>query len=152
VSPPIAVPAAGSAPTLQYWTYQDLEDDAPQCWDAGILEVSTDGGSSWTQVLDDDLLSDPYDGTIRSGSSNPLASLPGWCGSPQPWLESVVDMADYAGQTVQLRFRLGTDVAVGRPGWDIDDVSIQTCVADEPPMFADGFETGDTSGWSQTAP
>ncbi len=148
VSPPIALPAGGSDLTLQYWTYQQLEDNGGQCWDAGIVEISTDGGSSWTQLEDAVLLTEPYDGIISSGSSNPLATLPGWCGAPQPWVESVVDMAAFVGQTVRLRFRLGTDVAVGRPGWDIDDVSIQTCVPDEPPLFADGFESGDTSAWS----
>ena len=28
-----------------------------------------------------------------------------------------------AGMTVKLRFRLGTDAAVGAPGWEIDDVA-----------------------------
>ena len=150
VSPPIALPAGGSNLTVQFWTYQNLEDNGAECWDAGILEVSTDGGSSWSQLQDAVMLTDPYDGIISSGSSSPLATLPGWCGSPQPWLKSVVDMDAYAGQLVQLRFRLGTDIAVSRPGWDIDDVFVQTCEPDEPPMFSDGFESGDSSAWSAT--
>ena len=64
----------------------------------------------------------------------------------------VAELDAWAGQTVQFRFRLGTDVAVSRPGWDIDDVRIQSCVPDEPPLFADGFESGDTSAWGQTVP
>lgn len=152
VSPPIALPASGSNLTVQFWTYQDLESNGPECWDAGILEVTTNGGASWTQLQDAVMLTDPYDGIISSGSSSPLATLPGWCGSPQPWLKSVVDMGAYAGQLVQLRFRLGTDIAVSRPGWDLDDVVVQTCVPDEPPMFSDGFESGDSSAWSATTP
>jgi hypothetical protein len=151
-SPMITLPAGvHSSITLQYWTYQDLEDDEPYCWDAGILEISADGGP-FTQLLDPVLLTDPYDGIIRNTSSNPLSDQPGWCGSPQPWVKSVVDLDDYAGQTVEIRFRLGTDVAVGHPGWDIDDVAIRSCIPDAPPLFADGFEDGTTDAWSAVQP
>ncbi len=151
VSPEMLLPAGETGLTLQYWTYQSLEANGSQCWDAGILEISTDGGSNWTQLLDPVLLTEPYDGIITTGP-NPIGGLPGWCGEPQPWVRSVVDLDDYSGQTVQLRFRLGTDSYEGRPGWDIDDVRVQSCVSGEPPFFADGFESGDTSAWSQTVP
>jgi hypothetical protein len=152
MSPAITLPSSGSNLTLQFWNYQHLEDNGAQCWDAGILEISDDDGASWTQLLDAVLLTDPYDGTISSGSSNPLATLPGWCGSPQPWLKSVVDLDAYAGETVRFRFRIGTDVAVSEPGWDIDDVSIQTCEVDGVPIFLDGFESGSTAAWSRVVP
>ena len=95
---------------------------------------------------------DPYDGPIDDRYSNPLANLDAWCGSPQDWLESVVDIDAYAGETVQFRFRLGTDSSLSHPGWDIDDVVVQSCLLDEPPLFADNFESGDTSAWSDTNP
>ena len=60
--------------------------------------------------------------------SNPLGGRDAWCGDPQPYLNSIVDVSAYAGQTVQFRFRLGTDSSVGRPdGWNIDDVVVQSC-------------------------
>jgi hypothetical protein len=153
VSPAVNLPAgAHTGLTLQYWNYQDLEPNGSDCWDAGILEISTDDGVSWTQLDDTVLETHPYDGIVTSGSSNPLAGDPGWCGAPEPWKRSVVVLDDYAGETVRFRFRLGTDVAVGEPGWDIDDVLVQSCVPDEPPLFADGFESGDTSVWSRTIP
>ena len=40
-----------------------------------------------------------------------------------------MDINAYAGQTVQFRFRLGTDTGVGREGWTIDDVIVQSCQA-----------------------
>ena len=89
---------------------------------------------------------------MTTGSSNPIAGQFGWCGAPQPWLKSVVDLDDYAGETVRFRFRLGTDIAVGEPGWDIDDVTVASCVPAEPPFFADGFEDGNTEAWSHTEP
>ena len=44
---------------------------------------------------------------------NPLGGLQAWCGDPQPYLNSIVDVSAYAGQTVQFRLRLGTDSSVG---------------------------------------
>ena len=61
--------------------------------------------------------------------SNPLAGLQAWCGDPQDWLNSIVNLSAYAGQTVQFRFRLGSDNGVSREGWTIDDVVVQSCQA-----------------------
>jgi hypothetical protein len=124
VSPPIAVPSGQSPVTLKFWNRQVLESRTGGCYDAGILEVSTNGGTSWTQITTG-LLTDPYNGAIASG--NPLAGLNGWCGDPQDWLNSIVDINAYSGQTVQFRFRVGTDTSVGREGWTIDDVVVQSC-------------------------
>ncbi len=126
VSPPIVVPSSQSPVTLKFWNRQVLESRTGGCYDAGILEVSTNGGSTWTQMTSG-LLTDPYDGPIASG--NPLVNLNGWCGDPQDWLNSIVDINAYAGQTVQFRFRVGTDTSVGREGWTIDDVVVQSCQA-----------------------
>jgi hypothetical protein len=32
--------------------------------------------------------------------------------------------ATYAGQAVQLRFRIGADDSTGAPGWDIDNIAV----------------------------
>lgn len=124
VSPPIVVPSSQSPVTLKFWNRQVLESRTGGCYDAGILEVSTNGGGTWTQITSG-LLTDPYNGSIASG--NPLVGLNGWCGDPQDWLNSIVDINPYAGQTVQFRFRVGTDTSVGREGWTIDDVVVQSC-------------------------
>jgi hypothetical protein len=152
VSPAVNLPASGFPITLQFWTYQELEDGGAGCYDGGILEITTDGGTNWTQLQDSVLITDPYDGTVDSGFSNPLAGQPAWCGDPQPWLKSVVELDADAGETVQFRFRLGTDSSVSHPGWDIDDVLVQSCEIVIALPFEDGFESGDTSAWSNTVP
>jgi uncharacterized repeat protein (TIGR01451 family) len=129
VSPPISLPTGQSPLTLQFWNYQHIEHRfAGGCYDGGILEISTDSGGNWTWIPNSSLLTDPYDGPINAGS-NPLNGQTAWCGDPQDWLESVVDLDAYAGQTVNFRFRLGTDNSVGREGWTIDDVVVQSCSA-----------------------
>jgi hypothetical protein len=129
VSPAVALPAGESPLTLKFWNRQVMENRSGGCYDGGILEVSTDGGSTWSQILDVNLLTDPYDGPISASYSNPLANLRAWCGNPQDWLNSIVDVSAYAGQTVRFRFRLGTDNGVGAEGWTIDQVVVQSCEA-----------------------
>lgn len=126
VSPSITVPSGQTPVNLQFWNYQMLESRTGGCYDGGILEVSTNAGSTWTQITSG-LLTDPYDGPF--GGGNPLGSVNAWCGSPQDWLNSIVNLAPYAGQTVQFRFRAGTDTGVGTEGWYVDDVVVQACQA-----------------------
>lgn len=128
VSPAVALPTGENPLTMSFWNYQHMETRTGGCYDGGILEISTDGGSTWTQVPNANLQTDPYDGPISTSFGNPLAGLDAWCGNnPQPYLNSLVDITSYAGQTVQFRFRLGTDTSVSRPGWDIDDVAVNSC-------------------------
>ena len=113
--------------SLQFWNRQVIEDADSGCYDGALVEISTNGGSTWTQLGNSLLVTDPYDGPIDGGFSNPAAGADAWCGDPQDWLNSVVDIGAYAGQTVQFRFRLATDSSVGREGWYVDDVRIEGC-------------------------
>jgi hypothetical protein len=143
VTPVLSLPSGELPLSLTYWNHQTMESaTGGACWDAGILEISTDGGSSWTQ-LNNELLTDPYDGTVNTFATapNPLAGLEAWCGDPEDWTRSVVDLAAYQGQDVQFRFRLGSDGTIGREGWYIDDVQIQSCGAVMTEVIlSDGFE------------
>ena len=113
-----------------------MESRTGGCWDGGILEVSTNGGTSWTQLTDSVLLTDPYDGPFLSG--NPLGTVRAWCGDPQDWLNAIVNLDTYAGKSVSFRFRLGSDTSVGREGWTIDDVAVQSCQACTTPASVTG--------------
>jgi subtilisin family serine protease len=126
VSPPVTLPVGSGPLTLRYWDYQYLQNRSGGCYDGGILEVSADSGASWTQ-LETELLTNPYDGPLATGSSNPLAGLSAWCGAPQTWFASLVNLDAWAGQTIQLRYRLGTNSTMGMDGWYLDDVSVQAC-------------------------
>lgn len=66
------------------------------------------------------------------------------------WLPQVVDLSAYAGMpAIDIEFRLHATTVVNRMGWYLDDVRILYCTAD---IFADGFETGDTTRWSNSLP
>ena len=143
ISPAFVLPVGQDPLSLIFWNDQTMEDRTGGCYDGAVIEISTDGGTTYTPMNGALMLTDPYDGPIN-GTSNPLNGNNGWCGDPQAYLRSVVDLTTLAGQTVQFRFRAGSDTSVGRVphGWYIDDVTIQSCVAVPVVdlIFADGFE------------
>jgi hypothetical protein len=149
VSPSVAIPTGETPVSLVYWNHQTMESNGPTgCFDAGNLEISTNGGSTWTQITTG-LLTDPYDGLVDAGNVA-LGGRQGWCGDPQDWTKSVVNLAPYAGQTVKFRFRLGSDTGTTREGWYLDDIQVTSCVTNL--IFNDGFEIGTTSRWSLAFP
>jgi hypothetical protein len=100
-------------------------------WDGGVLEVSSPNISSGDFVdITDPLVggsfvSGPYTGEISGDASNPLAGRMAWSGSSGGYLDTVINLgANVNGQTIKLRFRMGTDEAVVAPGWWVDTISI----------------------------
>jgi hypothetical protein len=96
-------------------------------WDGGLIEVSTNGGKVWKDI---NLFGDPgYGGVITSNSGNPLSNRMAYVGTNASWpmMDKVtLDLGQkLAGTTILLRFRIGSDDAVGTQGWDIDDVRFE---------------------------
>lgn len=138
VSPTIALPTTLDALNLQFQHWRNMENSgSTECWDAGILEISLNGGA-FTQVPAAQIQLGGYNGLIRT-SSNPLSGLQGWCNQVE-YEKVVVDLSSYEGQNAQFRFRIGSDSSVGREGWYIDDVAVKGC-SDTDVIFADGFES-----------
>jgi hypothetical protein len=90
-------------------------------YDGGVLEASTDNGSTWTDT-GPNLLTNPYNGTITTCCSNPLGGRQAWVGQSDGFIYSDVRLAPYAGHSIMFRFREGTDESNGSFGWAIDDI------------------------------
>lgn len=127
-SPTISIPETYGEPVaLKFWQWSDIEAaGSTGCFDGATLEISNNGGQTWTQVPESMLLTNPYYGTISDDYGNPLGGYSGWCGL-QDWTKTVVDLSAYAGQDIKLRFSQGSDASVGLEGWYIDDFSITAC-------------------------
>jgi choice-of-anchor B domain-containing protein len=142
VSPFLQVPAPGQAPvTMQFWNWQAIENEGSTasltigCRDAALVEVQVQGSSFWVP-LGPQLVTDPYDGQVSTGTGNPLAGQSAWCSDPQDWLNSVVDLTTWAGQTVRFRFRVGTNSSVAREGFYLDELKVQGCVGNPTPTLS----------------
>ena len=66
------------------------------------------------------------------------------------WTLRTADISAYAGQTVSLRIMAEIDIVEESTIW-IDDVFFESG-GTPPPIFQDGFESGDTSAWTAAIP
>ncbi len=142
ISPIIQIPETEQKLTLHFWhKYSFMVSDDQNGEDGAILEVSING-NDFIQVPNPFFEANPYDGTMIIGNSeNPLKGLDVWFESQSAWTESIVDISSFIGQgnSVQFRFRLGTNQIDESTGWYIDDFSIQGCLEDV--LFTNGFDT-----------
>ncbi|MEF8816382.1 MAG: VWA domain-containing protein, partial [Salinibacter sp.] len=105
ISPSISLPEVSSSGEirLHFREWYEIESG----FDEGGVEVSTDGGSTWTQLSN------------RSGSSD--------------WRDTQVDLTSYAGEEVKIAFRFTSDSSITFPGWYVDDVQVSV---DEPDLLS----------------
>ena len=114
------VPPAGKTTYLRFSHSFDMETN----YDGGVVEYSTNNGSSWTDA-----------GTLFVDNGYNVDEQRRAVGRPSGLLRvrsmgyssSRLNLSSLAGQSVRYRFRLATDSSVGTQGWDIDDVRVYTC-------------------------
>jgi hypothetical protein len=117
----VAVPAgAGASVTFDALWNQELG------WDFGFVQVSTDGGATYTSVACTDTTTETNPDALPTAKEN----VPGFTGYSGGWKAETCSLAAYAGQTVLLAFRtfndpaaLGESAAVP-PGFWVDDVRV----------------------------
>jgi uncharacterized repeat protein (TIGR01451 family) len=85
-------------------------------WDGGVVEISTNNGTTWTD-LGNDMTTNGYNSTINN-------SRPAFSGNSGGFITTSVNLSAYAGQNVLIRFQMNCDVTVAGLGWYIDDVTI----------------------------
>ncbi|MFP2927497.1 myxosortase-dependent M36 family metallopeptidase [Pyxidicoccus sp. 3LG] len=123
ISPPLQV-SADQRFTMSFAHAHDFEWDASANYDGAVIELTEDGGETWVDVGES-----LYNGVIVTdeGVINPLQGRRGFTGTTAgfPTLNTVVlDLGDtYAGKTVQIRFRIGSDNFSARTGWVVDDIA-----------------------------
>jgi bacillopeptidase F len=87
----VSVPSA----TLNFMHKYRIRD-----YDYAYLEISTNGGGSWTQ--------------LRNYST----------GNQNTWTKITISLNSYAGNNIILRYRLQSDSSIVNKGWYIDDVNV----------------------------
>ena len=143
----------GSGPfSFTFQHAYSLEASSTTNRDGGVIELSTDGGTNWTDIGGS--VTPGYTGSITTVSGSPLAGRPAFVGQSAgyPSLSSATANlgTTYAGQTVLIRFRLGSDQATSSPGWSIDNLAFSgltntpflDVVPDPGPCVAVGVEEG----------
>jgi len=108
-------------PELEITTYWDIED----YWDFGFVQVSTDGGLTWTS-LENEYTTYLHDPAAYSPIVANLPGLTSWSGfiTLDGWVTMTFDLSDYADMDVMLGFRYMTDWATPYEGWYISSVKV----------------------------
>jgi hypothetical protein len=126
-SPPIAIASPTSTLTFRNrWSFDHVFDLF--CLDASVLEIKI-GAGSFTDIVTagGSFVSGEYTGSVFGGS-NPLLGRQAWCFSSTgypAYLTTKVNLpAAVAGQTIQLRWRIGMDSGTfsGGVGQGIDSI------------------------------
>ena len=93
-------------------------------FDGMVLEISTDGGASWTDIGTS--ASPGYTGTLALGGGNVIEGRSAYVGRstgyPAPFIPVTVNLGTvYAGKNVQIRFRVATDISGYAPGVELQN-------------------------------
>lgn len=120
--------------SLTYQTWYDIETD----WDYVYLLVSPDNGDTWNIIT-----TPSGTGTDPTGNSYGWGYTGGSGGDKEDpqWIEESVDLSQYAGQQVLIRFEYVTDAAINGEGFEVDDIRIAET------GYFENFEAGD-GGWT----
>lgn len=111
----------GANAELSFWDWLEAEEESStSAWDCGLVEITTDGGATWSVI-------EPMGGYSHAknyNTANPLPEgTPCWSGSHN-WRLETFDLSAYGGETVQIRFRFASDGYVTFEGWYVDDIEL----------------------------
>lgn len=134
VTPPLTVAATGAFAVGFKARWDEETDGAGNYYDGVVLEISDDGGATWKDVTEaGGTLAPAYNHTLFIDSTeppdyvNPLQGRPAFAGTnPGGGAFDNVTLSfgtAYAGKTVLLRFRAGSDIGVGAGGFELDDIA-----------------------------
>jgi hypothetical protein len=109
----------GDAATLEFDTLYDIEEG----YDFGVVQVSDDGGETWTSLETEDTTSEHA--SEDNGFDPALEQyLPGLTGDSGEWRHETADLSPYAGENVLIAFRYLSDSGFAESGWWLRDVTV----------------------------
>ena len=109
----IDLTTAGIA-TISYYAKWNIEAE----FDYAQFEISTNNGATW----------EPQCGLYtRTGvASQGVAGQPIYDGTQNQWIQEFINLSDYLGETIKVRFQLVSDAGVSDDGFYFDDFNLNT--------------------------
>lgn len=131
ISPAFSIETASAEVRFRHWYELETTFLRNRLFDGAVMEIKI-GGGDWQDILaaGGSFTSGGYDGIIDGCCQNPLAGRLGWSGrsgvnQTSEWIDTAARLpASAAGQTVRLRWRVGTDIGTFREGMYIDDLVV----------------------------
>jgi len=99
-------------------------------FDGGVLEISTDGGNTFQDILaaGGSFVMGGYNRTISTVRGNPIAGRQAWSGNSEGFITTVVNLPFIFAGNSRLRWRMASDTSGSNEGWRVDTVNIAGCV------------------------
>ena len=96
--------------------------------DGGVLEISTDGGNTFRDILvaGGSFVMGGYNRTISTGRGSPIAGRQAWSGVSAGFITTVVNLP-FVPPGSRLRWRMASDNSGSWEGWRVDTVNISWC-------------------------
>ncbi len=110
-------PVQGNRPTLRFWHSWTTQAGV----DGGFVEITEDPFSNnWKRVPPSKFLRNGYTGGIPY-QTIPIPYLDGFWGTQANFVDSYIDLSDYKGKNISVRYRFATNAGGGADGWYLDD-------------------------------
>ncbi len=129
ISPEIILPVSNNL-DLKFAHWYDMESES----DGGNVQISTNGGLSWSVLT-------PEDGYPSQSVVEGQRGYTGTFG----WKVRTVPLDSYSGDTIQIAFRFTSDTTTTKEGWYVDDIKIYD---EGVPFWDDDVENKNYRGWT----
>jgi extracellular elastinolytic metalloproteinase len=106
----------GDNPALSFWHRYDTDSNR----DGGRVEISTDGGLTWDD-LRFNFTQNGYSGVMLNSI---LPGKQGFVRNSDGYINTIADLSEYSGETVQIRFRFVSNDSEVADGWYVDNVKL----------------------------
>jgi extracellular elastinolytic metalloproteinase len=117
-SSPIALGANQSS--ISFW-HRYLTEAS---YDGGVIEISTDGGTNWTD-LETKMILGYYNSTINLSAGTSLQGKKAYSGSIPNFIKTDINLSSFAGQSALFRWRFVSDNGSAVTGWYVDDILVK---------------------------
>jgi extracellular elastinolytic metalloproteinase len=96
-------------------------------WDGGVIEIKADGGN-WIDAAPY-LNRNGYNGQIQNNPASAISNRMAFTGNTKGYIETQIDLADFRGQSISVRFRFASDGAAAEDGWYVSNVELLDAVS-----------------------
>lgn len=105
---------------FRHWLDAEMAS-APYFWDGAFLQISTDQGESFQSITPQKGYPHVISATFDDSNEGPV---PAFGTTNGQWQPVILNLADFAGQTVRIRFLFRSDMAISREGWYVTGMAL----------------------------
>jgi len=98
-------------------------------FDGGVLEISTDGGNTFQDILDvgGTFLQGGYNRTISTDRGSPIGGRQAWSGNSGGFITTAITLP-FITSSLTLRWRMASDTTGTGEGWRVDTIYAAWCL------------------------